>query len=155
MCGSLQYFLYPAHFTFYCVRVANATQSLTLTHTYLSLLPRCVKSSNFICYCVCVRIHVQHKLSSSKASFSNYCKGLSFRASFYSQKLEQNVCFTKVYLFFELLTVTQHARKNSTGAVHKDHISMFHFMNILIYVFQHIFKNKLYFSLYVTYKVGL
>jgi len=53
------------------------------------------------------------------------------------------------------VTVTQHSRKSSTGAVHKDHISMFHFVNIIIYVFQHIFKNKLYYSLYVTYKIGL
>ena len=129
--------------------------SLWHTHRHPSLLPRCIKSSNFVYCCVHVRIHVQHKLSFSKASLSNFYKGLSFRASFYSQKLEQNVCFTKVNLFFELVTVTQLARKSSTGAVHKDHISMFHFMNILIYAFQRIFKNKLYSSLYVTYKVGL
>jgi hypothetical protein len=56
--------------------------SLWHTHIHLSLLPRYIKSSNFVYCCVPVCIHVQHKLSSSKASLSNCYKGLSFRASF-------------------------------------------------------------------------
>ena len=128
----------------------------THTHTHMSLYPGCINSSNFICCCFHVRIHVQHHLYFSNASLSNYYKGISFRASFYLQKLEQKVCFTEVNLWiFELITVTQHARKKQNRIVHQDHISMFHFLNILIYVFQHIFKNKLYSSLYVIYKVGL